>query len=71
MNYRIIDERDNQILAQILRDNLKAHNLDVPGTVYFDDVVDHLSDYYMADPDKRTYYVVVDDSNTVIGGIIL
>lgn len=69
MNYRIIEERDNSILAKILRDNLKAHNLDIPGTVYFDEAVNHLSDYYLANPKKRTYYVVLDESNTVIGGI--
>lgn len=69
MNYRIIEEKDNSILAKIIRDNLKAHNLDIPGTVYFDEAVNHLSDYYLANPDKRTYYVVLDESNTVIGGI--
>lgn len=69
MNYRIIQEQDNHILAKILRDNLKAHNLDIPGTVYFDEAVNHLSDYYLANPNKRTYYVVIDDQNTVIGGI--
>ena len=69
MNYRIIEEKDNSILAKILRDNLKAHNLDIPGTVYFDEAVNHLSDYYLAKPDKRTYYVLLDESNIVIGGI--
>ncbi|SCZ81315.1 GNAT family N-acetyltransferase [Pseudobutyrivibrio xylanivorans] len=69
MNYRIIEEKDNSILAKILRDNLKAHNLDIPGTVYFDEAVNHLSDYYLANPEKRTYYVILDESNTVIGGI--
>lgn len=69
MNYRIIEDRDNVNLAQIIRDNLKSHNLDIPGTVYFDESVNHLSDYYLANPDKRTYYVALDDNNTVIGGI--
>ena len=69
MNYRIIQEQDSHILAKILRDNLKAHSLDIPGTVYFDEAVNHLSDYYLANPNKRTYYVVLDDNNTVIGGI--
>ena len=69
MNYRIIEEQDNLILAKILRDNLKAHDLDIPGTVYFDEAVNHLSDYYLAEPNKRIYYVVLDDHNAVIGGI--
>ena len=69
MKYRIIEEQDNYILAQIIRDNLKAHNLNVPGTVYYDDSLDHLSDFYLANPKKRIYYVMLDESNTVIGGI--
>ncbi len=69
MNYRLIEARDDYCLAQIVRDNLKAHNLDIPGTVYFDDSVNHLSDYYLANPKKRTYYVALADNNTVIGGI--
>lgn len=69
MKFRIIEERDNSILAQIIRDNLKAHSLDIPGTVYYDDAVNHLSDFYLANPDKRTYYVVLDESDAVIGGI--
>ena len=37
--------------------------------MYFDEAVNHLSDYYLANPEKRTYYVILDESNTVIGGI--
>ena len=69
MNYRQIESKDNQRLAQIIRDNLKAHQLDIPGTVYFDDNLNYLSDFYLADPTKRDYIVMVDDKDDVIGGI--
>ena len=33
-------------LADLIRVNLKNHSLDIPGTVYFDENLNHLSDYY-------------------------
>jgi len=68
MHYRLLEPNDNSILAEIIRDNLKSHNLDIPGTVYFDDNLNHLSDFYLASP-KRAYFIVLDDDNNIIGGI--
>ncbi|MBP5325613.1 MAG: GNAT family N-acetyltransferase [Pseudobutyrivibrio sp.] len=68
MNYRTITPQDDLILADIIRDNLKAHQLDIPGTVYFDDNLNHLSDFYLASP-GRTYFIALDDDGNVIGGI--
>ena len=68
MDYRIIEPKDDLILADIIRTNLKAYNMDIPGTVYFDDNLNHLSDYYLASP-KRTYFIALDDANNIIGGI--
>lgn len=68
MHYRLLEPNDNSILAEIVRDNLKSHNLDIPGTVYFDDNLNHLSDFYLASP-KRAYFIVLDDDNNIIGGI--
>ena len=56
-------------LADLIRINLKKHHLDIPGTVYFDDNLNHLSDYYLEDPTERHYYVVIDDSGKLVGGI--
>lgn len=69
MKYREIIEQDNTALAKIVRDNLKTHNLNLPGTVYFDDNLDHLSDFYLDENHKRFYYVLLDDDDNVIGGI--
>lgn len=35
--FREITEKDNPIIAKIIRDNLKAVGLDIPGTAYFDE----------------------------------
>ena len=69
MRYREITRQDDAALAKMIRDNLKAHNLDLPGTVYFDGNLDHLSDFYLGEGRKRFYYVLLDDDDNVIGGI--
>lgn len=56
-------------LADLIRINLKKHHLDIPGTVYYDDNLNHLSDFYLSDPADRYYYVMTDDSDKLIGGI--
>ncbi len=56
-------------LAELIRINLKEYALDIPGTVYFDDNLNHLSDFYLADPQKRYYFIVTDDADKVIGGV--
>ena len=66
---RKIEEKDNLKLAKIVRENLKAHHLDIPGTVYFDDNLNHLSDYYLSDSSTRAYFVLLDDNDEVDGGI--
>ena len=69
IKYREITGQDDTALAKIVRDNLKSHNLDLPGTVYFDDNLDHLSDFYLDKTHKRFYYVLLDDADNIIGGI--
>lgn len=65
--FREITEDDNAAVAALVRDNLKQFNLDIPGTVYFDAGLDHLSDYY--GNDDRKYFVIESDNGEVIGGI--
>ncbi len=67
LRFREMKESDNVAVAALVRDNLKKFNLDIPGTVYFDEGLDHLSDYY--GNDERRYYVIEDDNGEVIGGI--
>ncbi len=56
-------------LAELIRNNLKKYKLDIPGTVYFDDNLNHLSDFYLAEPEKRHYFLMTDDDNKLVGGI--
>ena len=68
MDFREICKTDDAVLAGIIRSNLKAHGLDIPGTVYFDDNLDHLSDFYLGDAAKR-YYCIALEKEEVVGGI--
>ena len=53
-------------VANLIRTNLKAHHLDIPGTAYFDEGLDHLSEFY--DHPSRAYYVIL-EGDRVVGGI--
>lgn len=65
--YREMNEADNEVVAALVRDNLKQFVLDVPGTVYFDKGLDRLSDFY--GNKERRYFVVENETGNVIGGI--
>lgn len=66
---RPITADDDAAIAAIIRDNLRAVHLDIPGTAYFDPELDHLSTFYNDEPKKRTYYIATDENGTVIGGV--
>ena len=59
---------DNEAVAIMIRENLKKHGLDIPGTVYFDSVLDDLWSFYSGSK-RRGYYVLTDDDGNVVGGI--
>ena len=67
VRYREMVAADNNAVAELVRNNLEKHNLDIPGTVYFDKGLNHLSDYYGVD--ERRYFVIEDSQGKVIGGI--
>ena len=66
---RPITAQDDQAIAEIVRQNLKAYHLDIPGTAYFDPELDCLSEYYSAQPDRRRYFIADQQDGTVIGGV--
>ncbi len=65
--YREMTEADNEAVAALVRDNLKQFGLDIPGTVYFDEGLDHLSDLY--GNEESRYFVIENEAGEVIGGI--
>ena len=69
LNYRKIEAFDDKRIAAIIRANLEKFRLDIPGTAYFDPELDHLSAYYNSDPSKRAYFVALDESGQVVGGV--
>ncbi len=63
-----ITAAEDAAMASIVRMNLAAYGLNIPGTAYFDPELERLSAFYDADPSKRAYYVAVDSAGTVLGG---
>ena len=47
-------------LAALIRANLKAHGLDIPGTAYYDEGLDHLSEVYKGRPEEQGYWILVE-----------
>ncbi len=65
---RPITELDDAQIAKIIRNNLEAYHLDIPGTAYFDPELEHLSKYYAEQPKKRAYLILT-QGNQVLGGV--
>ncbi len=62
---RTITPADNKALATIIRDSLVEFKANKPGTVYFDDATDHLTEVFTA---KGSIYFVAEMDGSVIGG---
>jgi len=62
---RIIEEKDNASLAQLIRKTLKEFGANHPGTVYFDDSTDHLFEVFEI---PRSVYYVAELNNEIVGG---
>lgn len=65
MLLRKIITEDNAALAIIIRTSLKEFNANKPGTVYFDETTDHLSDVFKT---KRSAYYVIEKDGKIAGG---
>lgn len=66
---RPITPDDDAAIAAIIRANLRAAGLDIPGTAYYDPELEHLSAFYGAAPAARAYYIATDAAGSVIGGV--
>lgn len=67
LSYRPLEPKYDAAVAALVRGNLKINRLDIPGTAYYDEALDHLSLYYSAAA-RRAYWVLL-DGETVIGGV--
>jgi len=66
INIRTIKEKDNAALATLIRSTLKEFGANHPGTVYYDESTDHLSDVFQAA--GSIYYIAELDKEIVGGG---
>lgn len=62
---RTIKPADNKALATIIRKSLEEFKANKPGTVYFDDTTDHLSDVFTL---EGSIYFVAELGGEIIGG---
>ena len=65
MFIRTIREDDNKALATIIRDTLAEFKANKPGTVYYDDTTDHLSEIFKA---GNSIYFVAEQQGEILGG---
>lgn len=65
LTIRTIQPGDNAALAKIIRHTLTEFKANKPGTVYFDDTTDHLSDVFHI---KNSIYFVAEVDGEMAGG---
>jgi len=63
---RDIRQSDNEVLAKIIRDTLTEYKANKPGTVFFDDSTDHLSEVFKTTGSR--YFVAENEKGKLIGG---
>jgi putative acetyltransferase len=67
MVIRNIKEEDDEALVSIIRRTLEEFGANHPGTVYFDEAINHLSKMFQTE--RSTYFVVSDEENNkILGG---
>jgi putative acetyltransferase len=63
--FRTIQSTDDPFLASIIRNALEEYDVTRPGTVYFDDSTDHLSELFK---EPGSFYYVAIEEGKVVGG---
>lgn len=66
MKIRPIEKRDNQPLKAIIQAAIREYGNNVPGSPYYDAVLDHLAEHY-AQQDRAKYWVAEVDGELVGG----
>lgn len=65
MIIRKIIPEDNTAIAKIIRDSLLEFGAAKPGTVYFDESTDHLSEVFT---ENKSAYFIMEDDKGIAGG---
>ena len=68
MHIREMEDKDNAVMAKIIKDSLESLGLDIPGTAYFDPELSRLSQFYQGET-NASYFVAVNEADNVIGGV--
>lgn len=62
---REIQPADNRLIASVIRSVLEEHGVNRPGTAYFDESLNCMSDFYRA---ANSTYLVALDNGKLVGG---
>lgn len=62
---RLLEQKDDQLLAEMIREVFREFKIDLPGTVYTDPTTDHLSEVFQA---KGSAYFLAEQNQTILGG---
>jgi len=63
--YRIIEEKDNKELADLIRTVFREFKIDRPGTVYFDPTTDNLFKLFSI---QGSEYWIAEEEDVILGG---
>ena len=63
---RTIQPSDNPFIAKVIRDTLAEFGANHPGTVYYDETTDHLSDLFNV---KGSTYFIAEEDGVILGGV--
>ncbi|MGZ5253875.1 MAG: GNAT family N-acetyltransferase [Flavitalea sp.] len=63
---RNIQPSDNPFIAKVIRDTLAEFGANHPGTVYYDETTDHLSDLFSV---RGSTYFIAEEDGVILGGV--
>ena len=63
--FRLIEEKDNKEIAELIRTVFREFKIDKPGTVYFDPTTDDLYELFKT---PGSEYWIAEEDNVIIGG---
>lgn len=68
MQIREIEEKDNPVIEQIIKQSLESFQLNIPGTAYYDPYLGELAQYY-EQAARAKYWVAVNEQDVAVGGV--